>query len=86
MENHSPSISGMTLRDAPGDCHGVLPELDETVSTSVWQVQSSRMVRFFEASADRLLEFKQPPNLFPGQRFSFEQCLLDFFHTGTSLF
>ena len=34
----------------------------------------------------RLLWFKQPPNLFPGQRFPFEQRLFDSFHPGATLF
>ena len=34
----------------------------------------------------RGLQFKQQPDLFPGQSFPFQQSPLDFFHTAASLF
>jgi hypothetical protein len=49
MENHSPSIYGMTLRDVPGLCYGVLPYLNEAPSLIAWQVQSRRTISVYEA-------------------------------------
>ena len=85
MENHSPSISGVTLRDAAGICHGVLPEQYETISPIAWHFQSRRMIRF-SGPVPIGLWFKEPPDLFPGQRFPLEQRLFDFFHSGAPLF
>ena len=85
MENHSPSIYGMTLRIVPGLCYGVLSGLDETGSPDAWQVQSSRIVSFLRSRNRKGLWFKQQPDLFSSQRFPFEQRFLDSFHPCTPM-
>jgi hypothetical protein len=52
MKNYLRSISGVTLRDAPKLCHGVLPYLNEAPSLTVWQVQSRRTGSFCGAGTN----------------------------------
>jgi len=85
MEINLPLNSDLKLRDESGRCHGVLPYLNEAPSLTVWQVQSRRTGVFLRSPHQQILWFKQPPDLFPCQRFPFEQGLFDSFHPGVAL-
>jgi hypothetical protein len=68
MENSSPSISSLTLRNWLSDRYGVKPYLNEAPAWSTWRVQRCRTGSFWDSSGTGTPRYLGMPGKCDGRR------------------